>query len=80
MKKPRWLESLMEILFITKVCLTTFWFWLPILYAIYLFFQIWMFFFLHPLTIFILPTILLVYSILQEEKRFKARYGVHAKN
>jgi hypothetical protein len=33
-------------------------------------------FYIHPLTVFILPAILSVYSIILEEKRFKAKYGL----
>jgi hypothetical protein len=39
-----------------------------------------MFFFLHPLTIFILPAILIVYSIIDEDKRLKNHYGIEQKN
>lgn len=68
-------DSLLEVLWIAKYCLTTFWFWLPILFMGYIFLQLWMMFFIHPLTAFVLPAILCVYALLQEEKRFKARYG-----
>jgi hypothetical protein len=68
-------DSLLEVLWIAKCCLTTFWFWLPILFMGYVFLQLWMMFFIHPLTAFVLPAILCVYAFLQEEKRFKARYG-----
>lgn len=70
-------ESFMEILEIVKVCLTSFWFWLPVLYCAYFYFQIFLIFFVHPLTIFILPLILSTYIILREEKRAKAFYDLH---
>jgi len=69
-------DSLSEVLLIAKCCLTSFWYWLPILYMAYLFLQIWMMFYIHPLTALILPTFLCIYGIWQEEKRFKARYGI----
>ncbi len=72
-------ESFVETWFLVEACLTSFWFWLPILYAAWFFIQLWMIFFIHPLTIFILPAILSVYSILQEEERLKLQYGVDKK-
>lgn len=69
-------DSFLEVLWIVKCCLTTFWFWLPILYMAYFFLQLWMVFFIHPLTVLILPAILCIYGIRQEEKRIKAKYGL----
>lgn len=69
-------DSLLEIILIVRCCLTTFWFWVPVLYAAYFFVQLWMFFYIHPLTIVIFPAILIVYSIFLEEKRFEAKYGL----
>ena len=67
-------ESFLEVLLITEVCLTSFYFWLPVLLWAYLFFQLWMMFAIHPLTILILPAILAIYTIILEEKRFKAQH------
>jgi len=58
------------------MCFTCFWFWLPVLFAVYFFVQLWMMFFIHPLTIFVLPAILSIYSMLQEEERVKLQYGL----
>jgi hypothetical protein len=69
-------ESLLEILYLAKCCLTTFWFWLPVLFAGYFFLQIWMMFFIHPLTVLILPAVLCAYGIRQERKRTEAQYGL----
>ena len=71
-----WKESILETVLIVKTCLTTFWFWVPLLYAILFFLQIWMFFFIHPLTLLIFPAVISVYSIFLEEKRFEAKYGL----
>ena len=70
-------ESFIEILAIVKVCLTSFWFWLPVLYCAYFYLQIWLIFYVHPLTILILPLLFSIYLILQEEKRTKAFYDLH---
>jgi len=42
----------------------------------YFFLQLWMIFFIHPLTILIVPTTLGIYAVLCEEKRIKAKYGL----
>lgn len=69
-------EDILETLLLIKICLTSFWFWLPIFYACYLFFQYWMLVNIHPLTIFILPAALIIYLLTQEDKRIKATYGI----
>lgn len=68
-------ESIIETFFLVKMCFTCFWFWLPVLFAAYFFIQLWMIVFIHPLTLFILPAILSIYSILQEEERLELQYG-----
>ena len=70
------LESFREVLWITKNTVSTFWFWLPIAYMMYVIFQLWLMFFVHPLTLGILPVILLIYGIRNENKRIRARYGL----
>lgn len=69
-------ESLLEILYLTKSCLTTFWFWLPVLFAGYFLFQIWMMFYIHPLTVLILPAVLCAYGIRQEQRGIEAQRGL----
>lgn len=68
-------EPFLEVLFIIKFCLTSFWYWLPILFWASLLLQLWMAFIVHPLTILILPTAVSIYAILVERKRFKNRYN-----
>ena len=70
-------ESILETLLIIKACLTSFWFWLPSLFAGYMFLQLWMVFYIHPLTLAILPIILSIYLILEDERRVKAQYGLN---
>lgn len=69
-------EDILETFLLIKICLTSFWFWLPILYACYLFFQYWIMIHIHPLTIFILPAVLIIYLLTQEDKRIKTTYGI----
>jgi hypothetical protein len=70
------IRDLKEIAVISKACLSTFWFWLPPLFAAYFFIQLWLIFFVHPLTILILPVVLSLYSLLIEDRRIRARYGL----
>jgi hypothetical protein len=65
-----------DVLLIVKTCLTTFWFWVPVLFAASLYLQLWMVFAIHPLTILILPTILAIFAMNEEEKRVKAQWGL----
>jgi hypothetical protein len=69
-------DSFLEILWLIKGCLTSFWYWLPILIMVYMLVQLWMMIFIHPLTLLILPVILTVYGLRMEEKRIRARYGL----
>lgn len=63
-----------EIFTIMKVSLTTFWFWVPVLYAAYFYIQFWMLVYINPLTILILPVIISLYAVYLEEQRLKAKY------
>lgn len=67
-------ESLLELFWLIKTCLTTFWFWLPILIALYGVVEIWMFVYIHPFSIFVLPTIVAAYALSIESRRKKAQY------
>lgn len=67
---------IVEIALITKACLTSIWFWVPPLYAAYIYLQLWMIFAVHPLTILILPIVLFVTMTLWEDKRLRIQYGL----
>ena len=69
-------ESLLETLLITKACLTSFWFWLPALFAGYMFLQLWMMFYIHPFTLAVLPIALTIYLAIEEDRRTRAQYGL----
>ena len=69
-------ESLFEVLWIAKNTLTTFWFWVPIIYMAYVLLQLWAMFYIHPLTLAILPVALIIYGVRLENKRFKLRFGL----
>lgn len=69
-------EEIYEILYLVKVCLTSFWFWLPVLFAIFMYSQLLIFLFIHPLLLLITPAIISIYALLQERKRLKAQYKI----
>lgn len=69
-------QSFLEVLWIARNTLGTFWFWLPIVYMAYVLFQLWLMFYVHPLTLAILPVIIIIYGMRNEDKRLKARYGL----
>jgi len=69
-------NTFLEVLWIARNTLNTFWFWLPIIFMGYVFFQLWLMFYVHPLALAILPIILIIYGIQNEEKRIRAKYGL----
>ena len=68
-------ESLLEIFYIAKACLSSFWFWLPPLFVVYMYLELYLLFF-SPLLVLIGPIITIVYVLFWEEKRAKAQYGI----
>jgi hypothetical protein len=75
-KLQRSIKAIRELAVLSRDILTTFWFWVPPLFATYIFAQLWLIFFVHPLTLVVLPSILAVYAMVQEDKRVKAMYGL----
>jgi hypothetical protein len=65
-----------DALWVTKLCFTSFWFWLPVLFGVYIIMQMWLALAIHPLTLLILPACLIVYMILTEDKRIAQQYGL----
>lgn len=72
-------ESLLESMLIIKTCLTTFWFWVPVLLSAYLWVQLGIMFYISPLAALIVPSILVVYALIREDKRTEAQYGLDSK-
>lgn len=69
-------NSFLEVVWIARNTLSTFWFWFPIIYMAYVIFQLWLMFYVHPLTLALLPVTLIIYGVHLEEKRVKLRYGL----
>jgi len=74
-ERPSLKESLKEILVVIKICMSSFWFWLPTLFAIFLYVELYLLF-VNPLLFLIGPILLILYALLWEEKRIKAQYGL----
>lgn len=69
-------DSLVEVFSIAKTVVATVWFWIPIAYALYFIAQLWLIFYVHPLTAFVAATLLGVYAVYLEGKRATARYSL----
>jgi hypothetical protein len=69
-------DSFLEVVWIAKNTLSTFWFWFPVIYMAYVLVQLWLMFYVHPITLAILPVVLIIYGVHLEEKRVKLRYGL----
>jgi len=77
MRKVRQIiESISDILWVVKVCLTTFWFWLPVLLYSSIFLQMWLLFYVNPLTLLIPPATLYIIAVLLEKKRLKTERAI----
>jgi len=69
-------DEIYEIFYLVKACITDFWFWLPIFFMIFVYTQIVIFFFIHPLLLLVAPTLLSIYALIREKKRLKSRYDI----
>jgi hypothetical protein len=69
-------ESVAEFCSMAKTIMGTVWFWIPLAYALYFIVQMWLMFFVHPLTAVAAATLLGVYAIHLEGKRTVARYAL----
>lgn len=72
-------DSIVEAMLIVKACLSTFWFWVPVLFSAYMWVQLWIMFYIHPLTLAIVPSFLIIYALIQEDKRINAQYKLSGK-
>jgi hypothetical protein len=65
-----------ELFAVTRTVVGTIWFWIPLAYALYFMVQLWLIFFVHPLTAFAAAVVLGVYAVRLEGKRTVARYAL----
>lgn len=70
-------DSVVEVVSIARTVLATVWFWVPIAYALYFIGQLWLIFYVHPLTAFAAATLLGVYALYLEGKRTASRYSLN---
>jgi hypothetical protein len=65
-------EALLEIIWIIKTCLTTFWFWVPFFIGLIPLFTLWIILTINPMAAFALPAIVAVGALRIDDKRTKA--------
>ena len=66
-------EEVREAFLIVKVHLSTVWFWIPVLFAAYIPFQMYLMF-VNPFLLAIAPAALFAYLAYEEERGFRAKY------
>jgi hypothetical protein len=73
-EKQSFKDSLLDALAMIKAALTTFWFWVPVLFAVFLYVELYLMI-INPLLFLVGPIIIILYALHWEEKRAKAQYG-----
>ena len=66
-------ETATEMYEVARANMSTVWFWIPVLFALYIPFQLYLMF-INPLLLAIVPLILSACLVYQDEKGFRARY------
>jgi hypothetical protein len=67
-----------DIFWIVKNCLTTFWFWLPVLFYILLCFELYLIACVNPLLALVVPSVIVAYALTDEKRRLKLQYGLNS--
>ncbi len=70
-------EEVLETYVIARANMSTIWFWVPVLFALYIPFQMYLMF-VNPLLLAIAPAILIIYLTYEEERGFRAKYQLGA--
>ena len=70
------IDFLKDAFTITGVVLTSKWLWLIVGFGVYFILQAWLMLAISPLVLLILPAILIIYLIMNEDKRTAARYSL----
>ena len=70
------IDFLKDAFTITGAVLTSKWLWLMVGFGVYFVLQAWLMLAVSPLALLILPTVLIVYLIINEDKRTAARYSL----
>jgi hypothetical protein len=70
-------EEVLEMHMIAKANVSTIWFWVPVLFALYIPFQMYLML-VNPLLLAIAPAVLIVYLTYEEERGFRAKYKLGA--
>lgn len=70
-------EEILEMYVIARANVSTVWFWVPVLFALYIPFQMYLMF-VNPLLLALTPAMLIIYLTYEEERGFRARYQLGA--
>lgn len=73
-------ETFLELIWIIKTCLTTFWFWVPVLIGLIPMFELWIILTINPLAAFALPAVVVAGVLIIDDKRTRAHYGMGKDN
>jgi hypothetical protein len=73
------IDFMKDAISITGVVLSSKWLWLMVGFGVYFVLQAWLMLAISPLVLFILPGILIVYLIMNEDKRVAAQYSLKKK-
>jgi hypothetical protein len=74
------IDFIKDAFLISKLTITSPWLWLMIGFGLYIVIMPWMMFFIHPLSVLIVPAILIVYLIVSEDKRLATQYSLKKKD
>ena len=74
------IDFIRDAFWISKLTITSPWLWLMVGFGAYICIMPWMMFAIHPLSVFIIPAILIVYLIMSEDKRLAAQYALKKKD
>jgi hypothetical protein len=74
------IDFIKDALWISKLTIASPWLWLMIAFGVYITLMPWMMFAIHPLSVLIVPAILIVYLIVSEDKRLAAQYSLKKKD
>jgi len=74
------IDFIKDSLWITKICFSSGWFWLPVVFGVYICAMPLIALAVHPATLLIVPAILIAYLIISEDKRLAAQYSLKKKD
>lgn len=74
-EKRSFKDSVIEVLLIVKACITSFWFWLPVLFSIYMCLQLYLMA-INPILLIVGPLVLTLFALILDQKMAKSERAV----